>query len=355
MCIRDRKRVEVVIEKKVEVPVPKFVEVPVEKIIEKIVETEIIEENPIYVEQEERESDYIRKSATNTRLRKSYQENQDKLRELKQQQQDLSGQLQNAHTIRRSTNSRRKMIQNVIGKEDNQELREELDRLHNELTGIIEEKQRETIQNDVEGQVRKSARSRMIPRIEAESSRETFVRGTPRSTTYMETTRNSKNMPRTYTNSEQAPRMYTRPQVQVQSRPSNSPVQTVRRVSNRISQQNGTPGVTYGTPNVTYGTPNGTNNTYGTPNGTYSTQGVRYGAPNVTYGTPGIKYESKGVKNETPGVKYGTPRKSLTRYYTVDKDGNKTYADNQEQTRLQEVERKSGIIRASANEGQGSS
>lgn len=323
------KKVEKIIEKRVEVSVPRFVEKPVERVVEKIVETEVIVENPVYVERDDPAETEIRKSAQNERLRKSYSENQGKIRELREQKQILNNKLHNAQVVRRSTNTRRKMVQNVIGKEDNQALREELDRLHNELTDIIEQKQREAIQSEAQSQVRRSARSRVMTKNEAEETRETFVKGTPRNTTLVEST--TRTTPRVYTQSEQMPKIYNKSPVHVNSRMTTSPSTNMYRVSGNspVTTNYRVSGNYPGTTNyrVSSNSPVTTN---------YRVSGTQYvnGTP-VTHTRVSNNVTSSNLRNSA-NITYGVPRKSETRYYRFDKDGNKVYVDEQEQSRLDE-------------------
>ena len=46
---------------------------------------------------------------------------------------------------------------------------------------------------------------------------------------------------------------------------------------------------------------------------------------------------NSGTRNSA-NIRYGEPRKSQTRFYRLDKDGNKQYVDNLEQSRLEEVD-----------------
>ena len=163
-----QKKVEKVVEKKVFVPFKKYVQVPVEKIVEKKIETEIISENPIYVEVDQEEEQIVRKSATNERLRKSWSSNQKKIHKLSQERTDLRNKLQK---VRKGRSQKKSEVvkEEVVGQDENQKLREELDKMHKELTTLIEGVQRSHIREEVHSNVKQSTRAREIDRQEMES------------------------------------------------------------------------------------------------------------------------------------------------------------------------------------------
>jgi hypothetical protein len=138
------KKVPKVIEKIVEVKVPKYVEVPVEKEREKIIEQIVEVENPIYIEEDNEEIVNIMDTGKNERLRKSYKSNIDEINTLEMQLRTLRVDVESAKKVRKSLRTSTKTgATTVIGKEENNKLREELDKLHHLYTEGREGVQRE--------------------------------------------------------------------------------------------------------------------------------------------------------------------------------------------------------------------
>jgi hypothetical protein len=154
-----KKKVEKIIEKKVYKPFKKYVQVPVEKIVEKQIEKQVIIENPIYIENVEYEHTPLRKSATNARLRKSWTENQQKLRNLNQEKRDLQNKLYEA---KKKLSNSDVVKEDTIGLDENVKLRLELDSMHKELANLMENVQRSQIQMDVDASIKKKSQAREI-------------------------------------------------------------------------------------------------------------------------------------------------------------------------------------------------
>jgi hypothetical protein len=160
-----QKKVEKVVEKKIYKPFKKYVQVPVEKIVERKIEKEIIMENPIYIENVEYEDNPIRKSATNERLRKSWSENQNKLRKLNQEKRDLQNKLYEARS-RKNLNKSEVLKEETVGLDENLKLRTELDTMHRELANLMENVQRNQIENEVKASIKQTSRAREIDETE---------------------------------------------------------------------------------------------------------------------------------------------------------------------------------------------
>ena len=156
-----QKKVEKVIEKKVYVPFKKYIQVPIEKIVEKKIETEVITENPIYIENIQYEDNPIRKSATNERLRKSWSENQNKLKKLNQEKRDLQNKLYEAKS-KKNLNKSDVLKEETFGLEENIKLRTELETMHKELSNIMENVQRSHLENEVNASIKQTSRAREI-------------------------------------------------------------------------------------------------------------------------------------------------------------------------------------------------
>lgn len=318
------KQVEVIVEKHVQVLVPKFVEVPVERVVDKVIETEVIVENPVYVEQDDVEEE-VRMATISGQsqiLRKSYNANVGKLKTLEQEKNDLQWKLRDVQNIRKSNTGNRRVAQTTIGREENLELRNELNTLHNELSDLLEVKQREQIRSEVEGQVRKSSKSRRMERYEVEDEEglkrnpnlrvksglpSDYNNGTTRTNTV-------------YTDIRSSPATYSQPRF-TQVNAHAPPPGQVRYVT--TSSRPATNVRTY----------------------TNSEQGPRIYSKTKYAQNPVAVKRSSNVVNS--GIRYGESRKSQTRYFTIDENGNRLYADATEHRRLEGVERNSGIHRPS--------
>ena len=139
-----QKKVPKIIEKIVEVKVPKYIEVQVEKEKEKIIEQIVEVENPIYIEEDNEEIVNIMDTGKNERLRKSYKSNISEINTLEVQLQQLKMEVESARKVRKSLRtSTRTGATTVIGKDENNRLREELDRLHQAYTESSERTQKE--------------------------------------------------------------------------------------------------------------------------------------------------------------------------------------------------------------------
>ena len=110
----------------------------------------------------------------------------------------------------------------------------------------------------------------------------------------------------------QVPRIYQKTPV---TRVSNSPAPVIRRVSNRVSNP---------PQQVIQRVSNSPSNV------------IRRVSNRVSSNVNG-----SGVRNSA-NITYGQPRKSQTRFYRLDKDGNKTYVDQMEQSRLEEKDANEG-------------
>ena len=141
-----RKEIPKVVEKIVEVKIPKYKEIKVEKEREKIIEQIVEIENPVYVEQDNTEIINIMDTGKNERLRKSYRANQDQISDMHHELQQLEQQAESARKMKINRKNEFKMTMKtgpttVIGKEENNFLREELDDLHQKYAQVMEKSQ----------------------------------------------------------------------------------------------------------------------------------------------------------------------------------------------------------------------
>lgn len=159
------KEIPKIVEKIVEVKVPKYKEIKVEKRREKIIEQIIEIENPVYIEQENEEIVNIMDTGKNERLRKSYRQNVDRIGNLEVEIKRLEIEATEAIRIRKSVKrSTRTGPTTVVGKEENNLLREELDQLHQSYTQILERNQKRKNQEVITNtQPRRSVRRSQMP------------------------------------------------------------------------------------------------------------------------------------------------------------------------------------------------
>ena len=138
-----KKEIPKVIEKIVEVKVPKYREVQIEKVREKVIEQIVEVETPIYIEQDNQEIVNIMDTGKNERLRKSYRNNVDRITNLEREANQLEVQVESSRQYRKSFKSSHQNMQTtVVGKEENNNLRNELDSLHQQYTLMMEQRQK---------------------------------------------------------------------------------------------------------------------------------------------------------------------------------------------------------------------
>jgi hypothetical protein len=160
-----KKEIPKIVEKIVEVKIPKYKEIQVEKEREKIIEQIVEVETPVYIEQEEGEIVNIMDTGKNERLRKSYRQNIDKINTLEVQLRQLEIDAENSRQYRKSFKStHQNMATTVVGKDENNLLRNELDSLHQQYTMILESQQKEQNKEAVRNAApRRSVRKSQMP------------------------------------------------------------------------------------------------------------------------------------------------------------------------------------------------
>ena len=133
------KKIPVIVEKKVEVPYKTYVEKKIYKEIEKPVEIEVIEDNPIIVENE------IEETVNHNVMAESLRENlilknQEKMKlqnEAYELKRELRKSQQRKSERRKSEKSNKKY--KYLGKEENRHLRKELTQLHREYRNVVQQ------------------------------------------------------------------------------------------------------------------------------------------------------------------------------------------------------------------------
>ena len=160
-----KKEIPKIVEKIVEVKIPKYKEIQVEREREKIIEQIVEVETPVYIEQEEGEIVNIMDTGKNERLRKSYRQNIDKINTLEVQLRQLEIDAQQSREYRKSFKAtHQNMATTVVGKEENNELRNELDSLHQQYTMMLESQQKEQNKEAVRNAApRRSVRKSQMP------------------------------------------------------------------------------------------------------------------------------------------------------------------------------------------------
>ena len=131
-------RVPVIVEKIVNVPYKVYRDIPVIKVVEKVIEIEIIEENPIIVEDDIESVKQV--NVANQVLTENLRDRKLQLVDLRDKEENLQRELRRSH--KRNENLSRdvpKKTYQYIGKEENKELRTELTRLHREYRDVVKE------------------------------------------------------------------------------------------------------------------------------------------------------------------------------------------------------------------------
>ena len=160
-----KKEIPKVIEKIVEVKIPKYKEVQIEKVRDKIIEQIVEVETPIYIEQDNEEIVNIMDTGKNERLRKSYRVNVDKITTLEREVNQLEIQAESSRQYRKSyKETHQNMKTTVVGKEENNHLRNELDSLHQQYTLMMEQRQKDQNSEAVRNVApRRSVRKSQMP------------------------------------------------------------------------------------------------------------------------------------------------------------------------------------------------
>ena len=160
-----KKEVPKIVEKIVEVKMPKYMEIKVEREKEKIIEQIVEVETPVYIEQDNEEVVNIMDTGKNERLRKSYRQNVQKISNLEMELRQLEVEAENSRKYRRSyKNTSQNMETTVVGKDANNQLRSELDHLHQQYTLLLEKQQKEQNQESLKNVApRRSVRKSQVP------------------------------------------------------------------------------------------------------------------------------------------------------------------------------------------------
>jgi hypothetical protein len=138
------KKVPVYVDKRVNVPYKKYVEKAVIKEVDREYEIEVIEEKPVLMFDEEENITNV--DLKNTRLKEILEENNRQKNSLMETSEQLHRELRKSHKRNQERKSQTKKVYNYVGKEQNQELRNELTNLHKEFKNTV----KLTTQNQIE-------------------------------------------------------------------------------------------------------------------------------------------------------------------------------------------------------------
>lgn len=157
------KRVPVIVEKYVNVPYKIYKDVPVRREVEKVVEIEVVEENPIIIEDDVESVKEV--NVVNQVLAENLEERKKVLESLREQEENLQRELrksvQRNQELQKET---KKKSYHYVGKEENKELRNELTRLHREYRNVIQETTQKQIEEIRENEIVKVVeKKRMDP------------------------------------------------------------------------------------------------------------------------------------------------------------------------------------------------
>ena len=309
------KKVEKIIEKRVYVPQRKYVEVPFEKYVDVKFETEVIVENPIYIDNPNETGDdqefqsRLRKSARNDELRRSHTLNVSKVKELQQKKSELQDNLTHATSLKAVRTPNSETIDTVIGKQENDQLREEINVLHKELSNLMENSQRVQIEKDVKESISRTARSRQLPKNEVNEVMNEKIDPTVTHTTYI--------------NNEKQPKLY---QFKGRGNMNNSQSSGFRRSIGQFNDSN-----------QFYRGSNG--HMIDSKQFNRHPNQVHQPSEQVTENQDHLASEpNRAVRVSRTRVSASpiqkTQERSSSSFYTIDKDGNKQYLNNDHQQKL---------------------
>jgi len=149
------KKVDKIVERRVEVIVEKFVEVPREVYVDKIIEVETVIEKPVYQERHIQEThDVLVLNDRNVKIGQEIQETAGRIRALQREYEEITVAIRQLQKYDLTTTSH--MYQeNRIGDEENGHLREILNQLHDEFNVLVEEHNRQFVEQHGQGYTKK--------------------------------------------------------------------------------------------------------------------------------------------------------------------------------------------------------
>ena len=131
-----------IVERVVEVPVEKFVQVPREIKKDKIIEVTTMVEKPVYIEREVHGQNDITVVSRNDRIRKDIRKSVDVLTTLQREEAEWRRKLEESKLRFKLTEFSTQHVESTIGFEENQDLRQRLDYLHEEYNTVIDRQNR---------------------------------------------------------------------------------------------------------------------------------------------------------------------------------------------------------------------
>ena len=131
-----------IVERVVEVPVEKIVQVPREIKKDKIIEVSTIVEKPVYIEREVNDGTDITVVSRNDRIKRDIRKSVDVLTTLQREEQEWRRRLEESKLRFKLTEFSTQHVESTIGFEENQNLRQRLDYLHEEYNTVIDKQNR---------------------------------------------------------------------------------------------------------------------------------------------------------------------------------------------------------------------